>query len=519
MKEFYGRGSPRKRGFRRSTLLRLAGFFRSLRLAQVARSGVFWDRIIAIEPRGLQDTYDLTVEHDHNFVANGLVVHNSHSAAYAMVAYECAWLKAHHPAEFMAATMTSEMSDSSRIVTLIAECRRMGLEILPPDVNRSEWKFSLEDGRIRVGLGAVRNVGQAAVEGLIAARRAPADAVAETAPTGCGGASGTDAAGALTGAPAGEATAAAAGSGVDVPFRDLFDLARRVDTRSLNRRVLESLVAAGACDGFGEDRGRMYAGAGKVLEQAAALHRDLQRGQSSLFGEDGSGEVVVAAPPLPPGEPWTSRDRSAKEKEVLGFYFTEHPLEPLRGELDRLTTHAITDLPHLPHGTDVRVAGLIGEVRTINTRAGKLMAAVVLEDLTGRIEGTMFPDVYEGARAWLVADEIVVAVGRIETRDERGAKLLLSDVRRLEEARAAWAPCLHVEVRAEQLSVEWLEQVDELLSAYPGGCEVYLHIVMPDFSRKASRSRRYRVAEDSAVAESLRQRFPGLRAFWGKGAS
>jgi len=122
-------------------------------------------------------------------------------------------------------------------------------------------------------------------------------------------------------------------------------------------------------------------------------------------------------------------------------------------------------------------------------------------------------------RAWLAADEIVVAVGRVETRDERGAKLLLSDVRRLEEARSAWAPCLHLELRAELLSVEWLEQVDELLSSYPGGCEVYLHIIMPDFSRKASRSRRYRVAEDSAVADTLRQRFPGVRAFWGKGAS
>jgi DNA polymerase III subunit alpha len=167
----------------------------------------------------------------------------------------------------------------------------------------------------------------------------------------------------------------------------------------------------------------------------------------------------------------------------------------------------------------VRVGGLIGEVRTINTRAGKLMAAVVIEDLTGRIEGTMFPDLYESVRAWLAADEIVVISGRVEIRDDRGAKLLLSEVRRLEDARAAWAQCLHVEVRAEDLSVKWLEEVDEVLSAYPGSSEVYLHVIMPDFSRKARRSRRYRVAEDSAVADSLRHRFPGLRSFWGRGAS
>jgi DNA polymerase-3 subunit alpha len=414
----------------------------------------------------------------------------SHSAAYALIAYQCAWLKAHHPAELMAATLTSEMSDSSRVVTLIAECRRMELEILPPDVNRSQWKFSLEDGRVRVGLGAVRNVGQAAVEGLIAAREDRAAADADAAASGPGG-----------------------------PFRDLFDLAQRVDTRTLNRRVLESLIAAGACDGLGAERGRMFAGAGRVLEQAASLHRDRERGQSSLFGDEGQDSGVLVAPPLPAAEAWSARERSAREKEVLGLYFSEHPLEPLRAQLERLSTHAVGDLLQLPHGTEVRVGGLIGEVRTINTRAGKLMAAVVIEDLTGRIEGTMFPDLYENVRSWLVADEVVVISGRVETRDDRGAKLLLSEVRRLEDARAAWAPCLHVEVRAEELSVQWLEEVDQVLSSYPGGSEVYLHVIMPDHSRKARRSRRYRVAEDSAVAETLRHRFPGLRAFWGKGAS
>jgi DNA polymerase-3 subunit alpha len=407
----------------------------------------------------------------------GYGFNKSHSAAYAHIAYRCAWLKAHHPAEFMAATLTSEMSDSSRVLTLITECRRMGLEILPPDVNRSHWKFSLEDGRIRVGAGAVRNVGQAAVEGLVAARQE-------------GG-----------------------------PFRDLFDMARRVDQRTLNRRVLESLIGAGACDALGEERGRMFAGAARVLEQAALLHRERQRGQSSLFGGDEGGEVAVEAPPLPAAGPWTSRERSAKEKEVLGFYFSEHPLVPLRGQLQRLATHVVCDLPHQEHGTEVRVGGLLGELRTLSTRGGKLMAVAMLEDLTGRIECTLFPEVYESVRTWLAGDEVVVVGGRVETRDDRGTKMLITEVRRFAEARSAWAPCLHVEARAESLSVDWLEQVDEVLSTFAGDSEVYLHIVLPDFSRRVSRSRRYRVAADSAVAETLKARFPGLRAYWGKGAS
>src|SRR5439155_9835163 len=169
-REFTGAGAPGKRGFRRSTVERLARVFDSPRLKAIATSDVFWDRIVAIEPRGRQETYDLTVDQDHNFVANDLIVHNSHSAAYALIAYQCAWLKAHYPAEFMAATLTSEMSDSARIVTLIEEVRRLGLRVLPPDVNRSEWNFGLEEGAIRFGLGAVRNVGQAVVEALVAAR-------------------------------------------------------------------------------------------------------------------------------------------------------------------------------------------------------------------------------------------------------------------------------------------------------------------------------------------------------------
>jgi DNA polymerase III subunit alpha len=413
----------------------------------------------------------------------------SHAAAYALIAYQCAWLKAHHPAEFMAATLTSEMADSSRIVTLIAECRAMGLTVRPPDVNRSEWRFSIEEGAVRIGLGAVRNVGQGAVEGLLAARR---------------------------GTPA-EGVAAAPGRAG--PFRDLFDLAHRAGASTMNRRVLESLVAAGACDELGAERGRMFAGAGRVLEQAAALQRDRARGQSSLFGEEGQDDGLVTASELPPAPAWSTRERSAHEKEVLGLYFSEHPLEPLRGELERLATHTVEDLPQQPHGTEVRIGGVLGELRSINTRNGKLMAAAMLEDLTGRIECTLFPDLYEQVRPWLAEDEIVVISGRVEIREERGAKLVLTEVRRLEEARAVWSPTLHIEVVAASLSVEWLEEVDVVLSAHPGDSEVYLHLVLPNRERKTRRSRRYRVAGDSDVAEALRHRFPGVRAFWGKGVS
>jgi DNA polymerase-3 subunit alpha len=473
MNGFMGNGARRRRGFLRGTIRKLAQLFASERLARIADSDVYWDRIVSIEPRGVQDTYDLTVEHDHNFVANGLIVHNSHSAAYAMLAYQTAYLKSHFPAEFMAAALTSELADSARIVTLIEECRRMRLEILPPDVNRSTWRFTLEDGRIRFGLGAVRNVGQASVEAIVTAR---------------------------------------AGEGA---FRDLFDLAMRVDARALNRRVLESLIAAGACDGLGPERGAMHAGAGRVLEQAAALQRERDSGQSSLFGEEGG--VAVVAPPPPEGPPWSGSDRSAREKEVLGFYFSEHPLEPLRETLARLVTHTVGEALELEDGAEVRVGAVVIDVKRLTTRAGKPMASVTLEDLTGRIECTVFPDTWETARALLEEDRVVVVSGRVEVREDRGLKLLLAEARSLEQARSEYRQCLHLEIRSENLSVGWFEEVDEALSGFPGDADVYLHIVLPDHSRKASRSKRYRVAEDERVVATLKQRFPFVRVGWGKG--
>ena len=399
----------------------------------------------------------------------------SHSAAYALLAYQCAYLKAHHPAEFMAATLTSEMADSARIVTLIEECKRLGLAILAPDVNRSEWKFTLEDGAIRFGLGAVRNVGASAVEAIVAAR------------------------------------------GAGEPFADLFDLARRLDLRTMNRRVLESLVSAGACDGLGPERGAMFAGAGRVLDQAAALHRERQSGQSSLFGDANGGHgVSVVAPALPAGEVWGLRDRSSREKEVLGFYFSEHPLEPLREELVKVASHAIAEVAGLEDGAEARIAGLVSEVKPITTRAGKRMAIVTLEDLTGRIECMVFPDAFEQVQAKLVPDQLVVASGRVEAQEERGTRLLLSDLRDWDDARRTYRASLHLEVRAESLSLAWLEEVDQVLSGHPGECDVYLYIVMPDRSRQATRSRRYRVSEGRAVVDDLLARFPGLRAQWGK---
>lgn len=408
----------------------------------------------------------------------GYGFNKSHSAAYALVAYQCAWLKGNFPAEFMAAAMTSEMSDSTRMLTLVEECRRMKIELLPPDVNRSNWKFTLDEGRIRIGLGAVRNVGQGAVELITTARAA--------------------------GAP---------------HFKDLFELAERVPAGSLNRRVLESLVAAGACDALAEGaRARLHAGAAQALDHASAVHRDQASGQSSLFGDEG-GLGTAVAPPLPDVPAWTDRERGSREKELLGFYLSGHPLDHLRGDIERVATHGIAQALELGDGAEVRLVGLVGEIKQLTTKSGKLMAMVVLEDLSGRVECTLFPEAFEQARAHLVGDTIVIAAGRIEVRDERGVKLLLNDIRPWETGRHQYRSVLHVEVRAEDLTEERIAGMDEVLSAHPGDSEVVLHIVKPDQSRVAMRSRRFRVGADELLITGLRACVPGCRVRWGKGSA
>ncbi|HXJ08290.1 MAG TPA: DNA polymerase III subunit alpha, partial [Burkholderiales bacterium] len=407
----------------------------------------------------------------------GYGFNKSHSAAYALVAYQCAYLKAHYPAELMAATMSSEMHDSARLMTLLEETRRMKVAVLAPDVNSSEWKFTIEDGKVRIGLGAVRNVGQGAVEALLGAR--------------------TD--GGL--------------------FASLHDLATRLAAGAFNRRQLESLVGAGACDSLGGARAAMFAGSAMALDHAASLHREKASGQSSLFGGEDSSSVMVGAPPLPQVPEWTGRERGAREKESLGFYLTDHPLQQLREEIERIATHPIALALEAGDGADVRVVGIVAELKQVTTKAGKLMARVTLEDLSGRAEATVFPEAYEQNRALLQPDSIVIASGRIEVREERGASLLLSDVKPWDQGRDQYRQVLQIEVRAEELTEERVLAIDEVLAAHPGESEVYLYIVKPDHSRLAMRARRRRVAQADALVSGLKERFPSCRVRWGKGAS
>ncbi len=211
MREFCRVAESSKRGFRRATVLSLARFFGSQRLQQAAQSDIFWDRVVSIEPSGEEDTYDLTIAEDHNFVADGLIVHNSHSTAYALIAYMTAYLKAHYAVEFMAALLCGDMDKRNfkrkdPLVEHLEDCHRMGIEVLPPDVNRSDVEFAVAEGKIHFALSALKGCGEQAGAAIVASRKA------------------------------------------EGPFASLFDFCERVDPSLVGRATIETLIKAGAFD-------------------------------------------------------------------------------------------------------------------------------------------------------------------------------------------------------------------------------------------------------------------------------
>ncbi|MEO6462836.1 MAG: DNA polymerase III subunit alpha, partial [Candidatus Eisenbacteria bacterium] len=383
----------------------------------------------------------------------GYGFNKSHAAAYAMLAYQTAYLKAHHPAAFMAANLSSEIGDSDRIPVLVDEVRRMGLTLLPPSLACSTWRFDLEGGALRFGLGAVKNVGENAVRAIEAAR---AD----------GG-----------------------------PFADLFDFAARVAPRGLNRRMLESLVQAGACDEFDPDRARLFAAVPLALEWGARRQDERSRGQHSLFGGPDS---PVTPPPLPQAAPWTDLERAAKEKEVLGFYVSGHPLDSFKDDLKRLCSGTLAHFGRQAQGTPVRAAGMVTALKRTLTRKGDPMAFGTLEDRTGSIEVLVFPEAYAQWGRHLVEEAIVWVKGDLMARDGESPKIAAQEVRPFVEVRQKHMG-FYVALEGPGVAETVRARLDQLFTTRTGPLPVFVELTEPDGTTVVLRSGRYRVAWDEGL--------------------
>jgi DNA polymerase-3 subunit alpha len=377
----------------------------------------------------------------------GYGFNKSHAAAYGLVAYQTAYFKANYPVEFMAALLTSEMGDTDKIVKYIEECRAMGIQVVPPDVNVSAVQFSVAGDTVRFGLAAIKNVGEAAMQSILKSRSA-------------------------------EGT-----------FKTLEDFCTRVDLRLVNRRVVESLIKAGAFDSLGLTRAHLLATTDTALESGQRQQRDRAEGQGSFF------EMIPAAAParaITPAEimpEWETDQRLAFEKEVLGFYISGHPLARYRGVVEPLGVTTSADLAAKGHGARVILFGHANALKETSTKGGNRMAFFTLEDMEGTVDVTVFPEPFKSAAACLRSGEAVLVRGRVDDGD-KGRVVLAEDVRLLEQALAEYGGrprnggglsepnACRIRLSPGEDPSAALAAVKQLCGEHPGRVPVFLHLVL-----------------------------------------
>lgn len=362
----------------------------------------------------------------------GYGFNKSHSAAYALVAYQTAWLKAHYPAEFMAAVLSSDMDNTDKVVNFMEDCKSMALTVLPPDINVSEYKFIAQDkNTVSYGLGAIKGVGEGAIAAIVKEREA-------------GG-----------------------------TFEDLFTFCHRIDLKKINRRTLEALVRAGALDDLGEHRASLFAHLESAVQGAEQMARDMAAGQNDLFGE---GEKATVAISYQTVKPWRNRQLLQGEKETLGYYFSGHPIVQYKEELNALAVCPINILqPETMK--QAKIAGFIIAMRAMNTKRGDRMAFLSVDDNSGRMEVAVFSDVYQGHRDLLQKDQLVVIEGEVD-KDEYtgGLRMSAHGIYSMEQARILYGKYVALHCNEETLTTEMSEGLVAALRPYQGGkCPVHIH--------------------------------------------
>ncbi len=487
-----------RRALSRHRVRTLGDAFESPALRHLADNDVLWDPIVEITPVGERRVYDLAVPPFANFVAADVVIHNSmgkkkqeemdrqrvvfvngakergvdeakanevfdmmakfagygfnrsHAAAYSIVAYQTAYLKAHYPAEFMAAAMTNEMGDTKKLAVVLEEARHLGLEMLPPSVNHSQAHFTVENGKIRFGLGAIKGVGMGAIEALIKARDA-------------GG-----------------------------PFTSLFGMTKRLDLRAVGKKALECLIRAGAMDDLEGHRAQLLEALDDAVRYAQKVQADLAAGQHSLFAANPN-SIATMEPNLPMVEPWPKARRLKEERELIGFYVTGHPLDAYAPEVRAFATATFADAEALEAalaeadpggdgygGREARrkewFCGIITDVQRRTTRSGKPIAFATMEDFHGQGEVVCFSSVFDRVQNYLKVDEVVLVHGEVEIRGG-SVKVLARDVLPMWKVREQMVKALVVRVDRHRVGVEDIGQFRQVCDLYRGAVRLYFEIL------------------------------------------
>jgi DNA polymerase III subunit alpha len=395
----------------------------------------------------------------------GYGFNKSHSAAYALIAYQTAYLKAHFPVEFMAALLNSFLSNSDQVVKLINECRKKSIPILPPDVNASDLDFAVVQGGIRFGLAAVKNVGESAVEGILRNRDS------------------------------------------EGPFRSIFDFCQRVDTQRVNRRVLEQLVKCGAFDSIHPSRARVLAALDSALEAAQVMQRDRQSGQMNIFALLNVQKKATVEPDLPEVSPWDARTTIQFEKETLGFYISGHPLDFHAEQVGAICSADSQSVREKKDGTEATLCGMLSIVKELTTRKGDRMAFLSLEDREGIIEVISFSETFLQAQPLIAKDEPSVVIGKVQ-HDEKGSKILAERILTLEEAQVQTVDSVRIRLQSERLDRDALTRLRHLLLDHPGDCKTFLHLSVSGKGEAViALSSKLQVKPTQSFFEEMRQHF------------
>ena len=367
----------------------------------------------------------------------GYGFNKSHSAAYALIAFQTAYLKAHFSVEYMAAVLTAEMNSSESVVKYIAECRNHNIPVLPPDINESDKGFSVSGSEIRFGLAAVKNVGEAAIESIIETRK-------------------------------------------EAKFSSVFEFCQRVDIRKVNKRVLESLIQCGAFDSTGSYRSQMMACVEDALDYGQKIQKEAADPQMSLFGGS-SGKDQLNPPTMPDIPEWDEKQKLNLEKEAIGFYITGHPLDEYQDLLEKYASTNSIDLmeEHIRDGSVVRLGGIVRGRKMIMDKRGNTMAFIDLEDINGSVEVTVFASVYSQSSDFLLDDMPVFVQGKVQ-KNEKFAKIVAENIVPIDKVEEFWAASIHMTIDAVRTDSKALNELYQVLQSYPGKCTGFLHVVIPE---------------------------------------
>jgi len=384
-----------------------------------------------INPSRAERLFDLMI----HFAGYGF--NKSHSAAYAIIAYQTAYLKAHYLVEFMSALLTCEIGNEDKIAKHIGECRERRIEILPPDINESYRDFTVIEIRIRFGLAGVKNVGNAAIETIINERESKGK------------------------------------------FTSFYDFCGRVDSRKVNKRVTESLIKCGAFDCTKVFRSRLMAVLEDAIEYSQNVQKDQANGQINMFQLFSDQKKKRDFKYLEIDE-WSDNELLAYEKETLGFYITSHPLAPYKEFIERYTNTDSARISSQKNEKGVRIGGMVRSIKEISTKKGDRMAFVTLEDLQGTVEIVVFSDLYKEVSNLLKSDEPLFVTGSLGRGDEEKVKIIASKIRPLGEIMSKKVRSVHFNLSLEHVNTESLLKLKELIKTYPGECPAYLHVIIPE---------------------------------------